>query len=824
MLSHLTRLYTLFIFILCFTIHSSLIAKVLPLNDNTTFVDAGTYISYFEDIESKYTINDIQTPANERQFIQANQNLSKGYTNSTYWIRLDLHYTKGSHTQTAPPPSHPRDIIPSNLWFLDISYPLLDNVDIFIINAVDSITHIDLGDSKPFDHRSIPSPSWLTPIQVPANEILSVYIKVKSTSSFQIPISIRSPSNTATFYQNFQIGYGIYFGIIISFFLYNLFMYLFFLDRSYLYYLGYIGSFALALASIMGFGYRYLWPDTPSLTVYAIVESIALYCLFSLLFTQSFLHTKRHTPKLHKSIVVLTFICIGILIANLFVPYQVGVKFVAALTLAVNAVILITGFRSLYLGVKVAKYFVLAWTTVLIGGGLFALMSNGIIPSNLFTRFAAQIGSAIEVILLSIALADRMHRLESEKKALEQKNKNALEKANIELSSALDNVKRSNRLKDSFLATISHELRTPMNGVEGAIELAKDEKSPQKSHELLDVAASSAKKMTSLVDSILEYSELQADKTKIHPQDIALGDFLKELTTPFNNTSNAKGIEFSYVIDDNIAPTIHVDDRALSIVLAQLLDNAVKFTHVGSIRLHASLEPTTNSINTENKLVFNIIDTGIGIPSEASNEIFKPFRQADDSNARGYGGLGIGLAIGKSLASKMKGHLSAAPAGKDGTQFSLSIPYHPIKLRKAGKEEKTIGTFPLPKQENSLPTHPILVVEDNPVNQQILVKILTKLSHSTLTANNGKEALALLENETVKLIFMGCQMPEMDGYEATTKIRQSEKLGQHLPIVAVTANAMSEDRIHCLKVGMNDYIKKPINKAIISEKLKEWLP
>ena len=822
--SLLTRLYALSIFILSLTIHPPLAAKVLPLNDNTTVVDAGAYIRYLEDVESKFTINDIQTPAIERQFIQAKQNISKGYTNSTYWIRLDVRYTKGSHTQTEPAPSHPRDIIPSNLWFLDISYPLLDNIDIFIVNAADSITHIDLGDSKPFDHRSIPASSWLTPIQVPANETLSVYIKVKSTSSFQIPISIRSPSNTAKFYQDFQIGYGIYFGIIISFFLYNLFMYLFFLDRSYLYYLGYIGSFALALASIMAFGYRYLWPDTPSLTVYAIVESIALYCLFSLLFTQSFLHTKRHTPKLHKSIVALTFVCVGVLIANLFVPYQVGVKFVALLTLAVNAVILITGFRSLYLGVKVAKYFVLAWTTVLIGGGLFALMSNGIIPSNVFTRFAAQIGSAIEVILLSIALADRMHRLESEKKALEQKNKKNLEKANIELSSALDNVKRSNRLKDSFLATISHELRTPMNGVEGAIELAKDEKSPEKSHELLDVAASSAKKMTSLVDSILEYSELQADKTKIHPKDITLVDFLVELTIPFNNACNVKSIDFSYVVDGNIAPTIYVDDRALSIVLGQLLDNAVKFTHAGSIRLQVSLQPPTNNINTETNLLFNIIDTGIGIPSEATNEIFKPFRQADGSNARGYGGLGIGLAIGKSLTSKMKGHLSAAPINGGGTQFSLSIPYQPVALKQDSKKESSLNTTPLHIQENFLPSLPILVVEDNPVNQQILVKILKKLSHSTLTANNGKEALALLKNETVKLIFMDCQMPEMDGYEATTKIRQSKKLDQRLPIVAVTANAMSEDRIHCLEAGMNDYIKKPINKAIISSKLKEWLP
>ena len=149
----LTRLYTLLVFMLCLSIHSPLAAKVLPLNDNTTSVNAGAYIRYFEDVESKHTINDIQTIAIERQFIQASQNISKGYTNSTYWIRLDLRYTRSNNTKTEPIHSHPKNIIPSNLWFLDISYPLLDNIDIFIINSADSITHIDLGDSKPFEHR-----------------------------------------------------------------------------------------------------------------------------------------------------------------------------------------------------------------------------------------------------------------------------------------------------------------------------------------------------------------------------------------------------------------------------------------------------------------------------------------------------------------------------------------------------------------------------------------------------------------------------------------------------------------------------------------------
>lgn len=821
--SLLTHRYLLFFFTLSLTIHFPLSAKVLHLNDTTTVVNAGSYIRYLEDVESKHSLNDIQSPIIQQQFIQASQNLSKGYTNSTYWIRLDLRYTKTAEAQQDLSHSHPKEIIPSNLWFLDISYPLLDNIDIFIVSKTGPITHIELGDSKPFDHRSIPASSWLTPISVPENETQTIYIKVKSTSSFQIPISIRSPDNTANFYQDFQIGYGIYFGIIISFFLYNLFMYLFFLDRSYLYYLGYIASFAMALAAIMGFGYRYLWPETPSITVFAIVESITLYCLFSLLFTQSFLHTKRHTPKLHSCIIALSVVCGAVFFVNLFVPYQIGVKLVAVLTLVANIVILTTGFRSLYQGVKVAKYFVLAWTTVLIGGVLFALMSNGIIPSNLFTRFAAQLGSAIEVILLSIALADRMHRLENEKKTLEQESKKALEKANIKLSSALDDVRKGSKLKDSFLATISHELRTPMNGVEGAIELTKEEKCPQKSLELLNVAASSAKKMTCLVDSILEYSELQANKTQIHPQNIILFDFIEKLTPSYKSICIEKNIDFSCVIDKDIAPSIYADDRALNMVLNQLLDNAIKFTHVGSIQLHISLQHPTNTTPNETKLLFNITDTGIGIPSEDTKDIFKPFQQADGSNARGYGGLGIGLAIGKSLASKMNGHLEATPISAGGTQLSLYIPYQPAP-ESLPNTEKPTHLNPAPKKDASFASLPILVVEDNPVNQKILVKILKKLSQPAITANNGKEALAILETRSVKLIFMDCQMPEMDGFEATSRIRQSEMPDNHLPIVAVTANAMSEDKTRCLDAGMDDYIKKPINKAIISEKIKEWLP
>ncbi|OUS30148.1 hypothetical protein A9Q99_06620 [Gammaproteobacteria bacterium 45_16_T64] len=808
---------------ICFFLSATCTAKTLNLTLSDERVDATPYLTLLEDPTGLLDFQAIQTSKIQSQFSPISGSIGKGYSNSAFWVKLDLSYN--SHTPSITDPSSNNalrrqtaaSLIPDNLWFVDVGYPSLDDIRFYFTDKDNGTTEVQLGDYLKFDDRAIPIPHWVIPISLQNNQVHTVYLRVKTVSSVRIPLVIRSATNTMFFHRNFQMGYGLYFGIIASFFLYNFFMFLFFRDRSYLYYVCYVASFAMAVASVIGFGYTYLWPEKPWITDIAIVQSIALFCIFSLLFSQSFLHTKRHSPNTHKVLSALIILGMFIFILGLLVPYQVGVKCVAFMSVTSSIAILWSGFLSLFTGVKVAKYFVLAWTTVLIGSGLFALMSNGLVPANFFTHYAVQFGSALEVILLSFALADRMHRLQQEKKHLEQEAKDALQKANQELCIALEDIKKSNRLKDDFLATISHELRTPMNGIEGALDLAQSEKSPEKSIEMLRIAALSASKMTSLVDTILEYSEIQANKTRIQLESCDVQQFITRLVQPTHQSCREKGIAFSYSIDERIAEKLDIDERALGIMLRQLLDNAVKFTQRGTIQLHAEIHTTTPDVS--NALTVTITDTGIGIPADAIDEIFTPFHQLDRSFSRGYGGLGIGLTICKTLADKIGGTLEIARDQQQGSTFILSIPYHPT----------TVSNQPIIKKHKKKPSTPpgplspettILIVEDNPVNQQILVGILRKLGYDYQVANHGQEALTVIQEHTVNLVLMDCQMPVMDGFEATQAIRKSNN---NVPIIAVTANAMSEDRTKCLKAGMNDYVKKPINRKIIQAKINQWL-
>ncbi|MCG8668350.1 MAG: response regulator [Pseudomonadales bacterium] len=796
------------------------VQNTLVLHPGNDEFSAKGHIGYLEDSEQRLILQDILTPEIQSQFNYDRSDISMGYSKSAFWFRLNLRndYPLSSNSNLSSLKGsvdymtlgHDQ-VLPSNLWSLEIASPIIDYLEIYYVLG-DQTIRLDLGDSRPFSQRPIPLSSFVVPFTLNPGENAEIYIRMKTSRSVRLPITIRTIERTVSYFKDYQIGYGIYFGIIIASFLYNLFMFLYLRDRSYLFYLSCIASFAFVIGSVMGFGQDYLWRPYPWLTNYIIVESIVCYGIFALLFSQSFLHTKKHTPRLHVVINALVVFGVVIGLMGLLIPYSTSVRLVALFTVLHTIVILTSGVITLFKGVKEAKYFVLAWSTVLIGVSMFALLSNGLVPANFFTYYSAQFGSAMEVVLLSLALADRLRQSEHDKIRLEREARNALKQANEELSVALEKLKQNNKLKDEFLATISHELRTPMNGVEGALELADNEANPQKAKRHLKVAMESAKGMTHLVDTILEYSEIQAGKTLIERQNICLLEIINPITTQAESACIEKSINFEFNLDKEIANTVEADGRALSVVLTHLLDNAVKFTADGGVKLSV----TVDKHDLENPiLVFSVFDTGIGVPKEALKDIFTPFQQLDGSFSRGYGGLGIGLSICNELAIKMQGQLSVYKNHPSGSEFRLAIPYLAVNT----VASVTYYSNDSNDRKNS---RRILVVEDNLVNQKILVAILKSLDHQVLVANDGIEALAVLSKEPVSLIFMDCQMPCMDGFETTRRIRESVSFDSKIPIVAVTANAMSGDKTRCLDAGMNDYVKKPINRSTVENKIMQW--
>jgi len=349
-----------------------------------------------------------------------------------------------------------------------------------------------------------------------------------------------------------------------------------------------------------------------------------------------------------------------------------------------------------------------------------------------------------------------------------------------------------------------------MNGIEGSLQVIQDEIEDEQIIPHVEAATYSANYMTQLVESLLEYSELQSGNWKLHSQSFKLEGIISKCLQMIEGDCLRKGIEFTVKNNAKIQQEVIGDYHRIHHMLFQLLDNAIKFTHQGSI----GLEVTAVDEKDHYSLTFSVSDTGVGISEEKLRDIFESFRQMDGSFSRQYGGLGIGLSLCKAITDKMEGQISVNSTVGQGTRVDIQIDL------KKGKEI-ICGKGPIKK---TLPGNPsILIVEDNPVNQMTLTAIVKKLGCQVDTASNGEEAVVKAKETRYDCILMDCQMPILDGFEATKIIRASENKNNETTIIAVTANAMSGDRDKCIKSGMDDYIRKPVKKNVIFDQLDGWL-
>ena len=399
-------------------------------------------------------------------------------------------------------------------------------------------------------------------------------------------------------------------------------------------------------------------------------------------------------------------------------------------------------------------------------------------------------------------------------------------------------ISKSDRLKDEFLAAISHELRTPMNGINGSLELLQMSSLNKETQSYVDAAIHSSKDMMELINHVLDFSDARSGELIKHSGRFNLRLELALLSTKYQDQCKSKGVEFICDLSDIAIDDLTGDYKRMIYVLNQLLNNATKFTHNGRVIL--TVKQKKHPIHSNKYILqFNVSDTGIGIPSHKQGEVFEPFQQADGSFSRKHGGLGIGLSICLKLIELMEGEISFTSIKGKGSNFSLSLPFDkapplehaetlPLNLNSISQATQLPKALPaVDVAIDSIPKVPtkirVMVVEDNVVNQMVLKGILKKLGYEVITADNGEIAVNALKNEVVDVILMDCQMPIMDGFEATRSIRSSSTTNKNKPIIAITANAMTGDKERCLEAGMDDYIKKPIDKSIIQHKLEELI-
>jgi two-component system, sensor histidine kinase len=421
----------------------------------------------------------------------------------------------------------------------------------------------------------------------------------------------------------------------------------------------------------------------------------------------------------------------------------------------------------------------------------------------------------------------RQYRLNQEgEKEYARKLESEIARQTAALREANARLEEISRLKSDFLANMSHELRTPMNAIIGFSEILSEAPLPKEQRDYARSITQSATCLLTLINDILDLAKIEAGKLELERMPFDLSELIDNVAAMFKIPAREKGVVVASRIDSRIPIKIMGDSNRLRQILINLVGNAMKFTEQGVIDIEVSFERAAAG-----RIIscFSVRDTGIGIPPDRVEAIFEKFTQADGSTTRKFGGTGLGLAICLQLAELMGGHLAVASEVGRGSTFSLVIPLEEVPAASsAGQEHKDAGGV------KAFSGGRILLVEDNPLNQRLASILITRQGYAVQLASDGTQALEHLRHQAFDLILMDIQMPNMDGMEATRRIREIEadmvlrqeyvglrNMGQPLAIVGLTAHARKEDETACYQAGMNGFLTKPIVKtkliAIVSE-------
>lgn len=696
-------------------------------------------------------------------------------------------------------------------WVLRINSEAADYIDFYRTPPghsfdLDSPSFLG-GDQRSNEPRHYHFPSYFVPLAIPPGQAGDIYIAVYGKSTLALDIDLGQEASQIQAATNDLALDVLLISIACAMLLFNLVMWRMDGERFRLSYVLYLSGIIVFTLYNSGLGYLYLWRDWPYLQQVITYFSLSIFFWGGYRFCQQFLRTHTFFPRLHRFINVVAYLGFLAIPLGLINALREAVLVVSVANLLFFAVVIFLGIAATCKRLNSARLFLVAWSVLVICTLTYNAYVQGLLAPNFFVQRAVVFGVAFESLLMSIAQANYLRNSHLERAYREQLAKEAAEAATEQLDEALSNAQKANRSKDEFLRLVSHELRTPLNHSLGMIDQLCDSGLTEAQRVRCQILAESTRLTHRQVENLLSYAELNAYRLTTRPRDQDIRPALQELCEEGCQAGQRNGHTIDVRGLSGLPEQLNIDWLQTRQILEHLLDNALRYSHPGTIQLDLRFDAE------QSWLVFQLTDPGPGINEDIleANDAFQ-VRQFNDSNQPN--GLGLGIYLSRALAGIIKASLSIEnQQGK--TVVELAVP------AKATQEE--------PKAQTSaantvkLAAKRILVVEDNLLNMKVLTAMLTHEGCQWETAYEGKSAVDLAAARPYDLILMDCQVPVMDGFEATRIIRGSGGPNADTPIVAVTANSMSKDREQVFASGMNDIIPKPYSRPLLVERLLHWL-
>ncbi|WP_366184115.1 7TM diverse intracellular signaling domain-containing protein [Flavobacterium ovatum] len=711
-----------------------------------------------------------------------------GFTDHYWWGKIALQNTSDLNLQ----------------YYLETARPITDRVELYIVNkSTGKIIKSVSGDKMPFHERAYTSRKTIFKLNIQPNSSVDIFLHLKSDGEvIKMPLLLSSSDSFNDSESFEQFIFGIFYGILTIAAIIYFFFFFALKERTFLYYSIYVFFVGMMQLSLDGYFYKYVdpsggWVSQHAVLIFAMITGVMLGK-----YSEVFLRVNYYNKLICKIFQFTYFLAFVLILCILFVPVALPYCYPIAniLGLIILSLIISMIVSLIRKSVKVDAFFVTGILFLILGFGVFILNNFGLLPNTFLVQNSSKLGTGLEIIFLSLSMANLIRNLKNEKNEL-----NRL---------ALIRSEEMNDLKSYFLSNISHELRTPLNAIMNLIDAVSSEVEDEKIKKNCQVIKYSSHSLLSSVNDILDFSKIEKKEIKLDKVNFNLLSVIEEVKNNSEIRVLDKGLEFIYTKRGVFPDMVSGDEMRLVQVINNVVSNAIKFTSEGFVKFE--IESIVRS-DTVRSLVVTVSDSGVGISKDKIDSIFDSFSQHNIDNKRKFGGLGLGLYIVKTLVDMQDGTIVMNSYPNKGTSCVITLDYEIVEQHKV----EVVALLP---EVYDLKGKTILVVEDNSINQMVIKMILKKWKNTQIIfANDGQEGLDAFKSHAIDIVLMDLQMPVMDGYEATIAIRNGEAglENANVPIIAVTADVMETTKERVFEIGMNDYLTKPVKKELLYQTVQK---